>query len=106
MEDYIIRIVPLPCHVGGFTMVDENGDYNIYLNSCLSQDRRIQAYDHEVAHIESGHFYDDTKTVETKEREANGHAKKTKKRTLADASISREKGWEKYIRIRDGPDEK
>ena len=104
MDDYIIRIVSLPEHVGGLTMVDENGDYNIYLNSRLSPDRLVEAYDHEVAHIQSGHLYDDTKTVEEKETEANGHSQKAKKRTLADASISREKGWEKYIRIRDGPD--
>lgn len=105
MEERIVRFIPLPEHVGGFTLVDENGDYNIYLNSRLSEAGRKNALDHEVAHITSGHFYDDTKTVEEKEKEANGHTKKTKKRTLADASISREKGWEKYIRIRDGPDE-
>ena len=104
MDDYIIRIVELPPHVGGLTIVDENGDYNIYLNSRLSDQGLCDAYDHEVRHIESGHFYDDTKTVEEKEEEANGHTKETKKRTLESASLSWPEERQADLRIRDGPD--
>ena len=69
MDDYIVRIVRLPRHIHGFTMPDENGDYNIYLNDRLSDADLVKAYDHEVRHIEAGHFYDDTKTVSEKENE-------------------------------------
>ena len=69
MDDYIVRIVRLPMHIHGFTMPDENGDYNIYLNDRLSDAELVRAYDHEVKHIEAGHFYDDMKTVSEKEKE-------------------------------------
>lgn len=72
MDDIIVRIVPLPRAIKGFTMPDENGDYNIYLNDKLSDQELCDVYDHEMAHINSGHFYDDTKSVATKEREAHG----------------------------------
>lgn len=87
MDNYIVRIIELPPHVGGFTIPDENGDYNIYLNSRLSDEKLVEAYDHEVYHIEHGHFQDDVKTVKEKENEVDAHSKEAKERHLECTSI-------------------
>lgn len=68
MNDFIVRLVPLPSSIRGFTIPDENGDYNIYLNDQLFGDELNDAYDHEVEHIENGDFYDDIRTVQEKEQ--------------------------------------
>ena len=73
MNDFIVRLVRLPSSIKGFTIPDENGDYNIYLNDKLYGEELNAAYDHEVEHIERGDFYDDTRSVrekETKKRSA------------------------------------
>lgn len=102
MDNYIVRIVRLPRSVRGFTIPDENGDYNIYLNDRLDDADLVKAYDHEVQHIEAGHFYDDTKTVAEKEAEVYGHSKETQKRPLARTGVSGQEERQEYIRKRDG----
>ena len=88
MDNYIVRIVRLPRTVRGFTIPDENGDYNIYLNDRLCDEDLVKAYDHEVQHIEAGHFYDDTKTVAEKEAEVYAHSQETKERKMERAGVS------------------
>jgi hypothetical protein len=56
MDDIIIRYVDMPSAVRGSTVRDANGDYNVYLNSKLSQESQIRAYRHELYHIEENHF--------------------------------------------------
>ena len=44
MDNIIIRLIDgLPCSVRAFTVVDENGDYNVYLNSKLSHEQLRQS---------------------------------------------------------------
>jgi hypothetical protein len=64
----IIRKIDLPIGVDGITVLDENGDYNVYLNDRLSYDAQAEAFRHEVEHIKQGHFYryDDIKVLEEK----------------------------------------
>lgn len=69
MDNIITRIIDLPPGAKGMVMLDENGDYNIYLNARLSIEQQEQAYLHEQAHINLGHFYSD-KPIEVKESEA------------------------------------
>lgn len=57
MDAVIIRIIDLPYKVKGLTVKDENDDYNIYINSKLSNDARINTLRHEIEHIKKGHFY-------------------------------------------------
>lgn len=57
MDEIIIRIVPLPEKINAATIPDENGDYNVYLSSRISEGRRRQALEHELRHIEKEHFY-------------------------------------------------
>ena len=70
MDNIITRLIDLPDTVPGVTVLDENGDYNIYINARLSNDNRRIAFDHEIKHIKKSHFYTD-KSVEQCEREAN-----------------------------------
>ena len=57
MDKVITRIIDLPLGVNGITVLDENGDYNIYLNAALTDSGRRKTYAHEVSHIIKNHFY-------------------------------------------------
>ena len=70
MESKILRLAPLPPRVNAVTVVDGNGDFNIYVNENLSIEARRAAYDHELEHIRREHFFTDI-PVEECEREAN-----------------------------------
>jgi len=59
MEEEIVRLVDLPCGVRGFTLLDEDGRYNIYINSRLNWYMRQKAYEHELEHIERGDWDSD-----------------------------------------------
>jgi len=63
LEDIIIREIVLPCHVRAFTLPDEQGDYNVYINSCLSAEQRRKSFEHELRHIERDDFYKQEKTA-------------------------------------------
>lgn len=67
MEDIIVRIIDLT--VPGVTVLDEDGNYNIYLNARLSYEQQQQVYNHEMKHINLNHFYD-SKSVADNERDA------------------------------------
>lgn len=56
MNEYIIRLIDLPCTCAGFTIRDDNGFYNIYLNARLSFERMKLAYRREINHIIHGDF--------------------------------------------------
>ena len=57
MTNIIIRLQDgLPCSVRAFTVVDAEGDYNVYLNSKLTQEQLEQSYEHELRHIQNGDF--------------------------------------------------
>lgn len=56
MEQVIIRLVKLPCAVHGFTAVDSDGNYNVYLNANGDID---SAFAHEMRHILNNDFYND-----------------------------------------------
>ena len=55
MEDVIVRVVDLPDVVGGVTVIDENGDYNIYLNARRADLAR--EFRHEMRHIRRDDFH-------------------------------------------------
>ena len=58
MDETYIRIIDLPSTVHGVTVRDEDGNYNIYINSSLSADARQRAIEHELKHINRGDFDD------------------------------------------------
>lgn len=57
MKNIIVRLITLPYTVHAFTLPDEQGDYNIYLNSALSSEQQKKSLQHECRHIENGDFY-------------------------------------------------
>ena len=59
MEKVFVRLQNLPWKVNGFTILDADGDYNVYINARLSQDGQRKAYRHELRHIRRGDFYND-----------------------------------------------
>ena len=59
MEEVYVRLVRLPSTIYGVTVKDENGDYNVYINSNLSVSAQNRALEHEMKHIERGDFYSD-----------------------------------------------
>lgn len=52
-------IYDAPCSVRAFTLIDENGDYNVYVNGHLSPEAREKAVAHELKHIQRGDFQKD-----------------------------------------------
>ena len=59
MDEVYVRLVRLPSTICGVTVKDENGDFNVYINSNLSTSAQNRALEHEMKHIERGDFYSD-----------------------------------------------
>ena len=59
MDDVIVRLTRLPHKVEGTTSIDEEGDYNVYLNTDIDDEKQRAALRHELNHIRHGHFYDE-----------------------------------------------
>lgn len=57
MSEIICRIVDLPYHIGGMTVLDEDGNCNVYINARLSFRAAQYVYQHELQHIKRGHFW-------------------------------------------------
>ena len=67
-----IFYVEMPEAVNGITTPDaEHDDFVIAINARLDDLGRRIALEHELSHIRLGHFYDRTKSDDTKEREAD-----------------------------------
>lgn len=54
-QDYFVRSIPLPVHIGGASTVNPDGTYNIYVNQILSIELQWEAFLHELLHCEAGH---------------------------------------------------
>lgn len=67
MGEVIVRLIDM--EVPGVTVLDSDGNYNMYINARLSFEQQQKVYKHELRHITGGHFFDH-KTVEENEREA------------------------------------
>lgn len=70
MDEVICRLIGLPAKVNAVTVVDDNGDFNIYINANLSYEEQKKAYRHETRHIRKNHFFTQ-KAVKDCELEAN-----------------------------------
>ena len=51
-----IREMKMPLTIRAFTVPDENGDYNIYINNDLSDEAKKKSLNHEKMHIENNDF--------------------------------------------------
>lgn len=68
--DYFVRLVELPLHIRGVTLPNDDGSFDIYINSSLSPDQQQDALQHELCHIQKDHFYQERR-VSLCEAEAN-----------------------------------
>ena len=58
LGEIYIRGIELPLKVKGVTVLDSDGNFNVYINILLSQDTQRKATKHEIKHIKKEHFYD------------------------------------------------
>lgn len=58
-DDAIVRLIDLPPGIGGSVMEDEDGTYNIYINSRHGYFAQFDDLDHELAHIENDDLHND-----------------------------------------------
>lgn len=64
-----IRLTDLPVTVPGFSATDADGFISIYINARLSKEEQLKALVHELKHITSNDFYNDS-PIEEVERNA------------------------------------
>ena len=55
--DYFVRLVELPYSVHAVTIPNDDGSFDIYINSLLPREQQLQKLRHEIAHIRRDHFY-------------------------------------------------
>ena len=70
MNAVIIRKYDLHLSCKGLTVLDENDDFNVYLNSKYSAEVQADALHHEFEHIRQGHFYRYDELVSLLEQQA------------------------------------
>ena len=68
MNEIFVREIPLEYSIGGLTAEDEDGNYNVYINSNHCRSKQLRSYKHEIDHIRRGHFTDQ-RPVNEKETE-------------------------------------
>ena len=73
MTDTYVRLVSLPTKVEGVTLPNDDGSFDIYINSRLSPLRQQETLEHELRHIRHEHFYLDM-DIRRMERQADGEA--------------------------------
>ena len=55
--DYYVRYIDFKTYrVGGASTLNDDGTYNIYINSRLSVEKQWKAFLHELVHCEAGHL--------------------------------------------------
>ena len=55
-SEIFVRLIEMPTCCGGMTIQDEDGNFNVYLNANLSEERRMKAFEHEMFHINHDDF--------------------------------------------------
>jgi len=64
MDDKFIRIVDMDITTKAVTVLDNESDYNIYINARWATNEQITALKHELQHINRGDFYRDADIYE------------------------------------------
>ncbi len=71
MIDYYVRRVSLPRAVEGVSLPNDDGSFDIYINSALSPQKAEAVLRHELRHLQAEHFYVDM-PIERMEKQAEG----------------------------------
>jgi len=56
LNEVIVRQVKLPLFIKGQVLLDEDSDYNIYINSEYPIDVQADVLTHELRHVDRGDF--------------------------------------------------
>lgn len=54
-----VRMIPLPSAVRAVTLPNDDGSFDVYINSNIPAELQVKALEHELEHIHLGHFYND-----------------------------------------------
>ena len=54
-----VRLVPFPKTIRAVTLPNDDGTFDIYINSNLPEELQHRALNHELEHIRKNHFYND-----------------------------------------------
>lgn len=71
MIDYFVRYVELPRKVEGVSVPNDDGSFDIYINSLVPEARRPEVLEHELRHLKAEHFYIEM-PISQMERQARG----------------------------------
>lgn len=72
--DYIIRPLRFPNRANkALVCVNDDGTFDIYVNTLFSEAEQMEAVKHELRHIEDEHFYVDI-PIQQAERQADGES--------------------------------
>lgn len=69
-SNIIVRLISLPVTVRAVTLPNDDGTFDIYINTNLPEELKQKALDHELGHIRKDHFYNED-PVWLNEEEAN-----------------------------------
>lgn len=72
MNEFHIRYVEMPPSVEAVTLPNDDGSYDIYINSRMEEDKKKRKLKHELFHIKGNDFYDDVTCVGKQEEAARG----------------------------------
>ena len=56
MNEVATRLIDLPTTIRAYTVLDTEGNYNVYVNARLNNEARRKAYEHEIDHIKEDDF--------------------------------------------------
>ena len=56
MNLLFVREIKMPLSIRAFTIPDDNGDFNIYINEDLSDEAKHKSLEHEKNHIRKNDF--------------------------------------------------
>ena len=71
MDMFTTRFMEMPTKIRAFTVRDADFDYTICINSRISYEQQLEAYKHELKHINHGDFDND----DVQQVEAEAHRK-------------------------------
>ncbi len=72
MDNVFVRYLPFPNRsVKAATFPNDDGSFDVYVNTLYPEAAQREALEHELRHIQLGHFYSDAPIGE-KEAEADG----------------------------------
>ncbi len=65
MNNIYIRKISLPKNVRGVTIIDNDDNYNVYVNTNLCQKAVEATIAHEMCHIHKNHFYNEQTALQS-----------------------------------------